>query len=210
MTLRIAAALSVALGAAALLAFLHVLGEGPFASAEARHLRAMKDRTAAPSEVTPTSLEAMAALPHARSLADYETIERRGVSLEGYVQHLLRASDGDLHLEVVANPVSPAGWDTAYVTAEITPSVRRSAPGWSYETLVERFHPRLGGVTPWADGTRRVRLTGWLLYDWQYDHPTHPGRPGPAAARLTGWEIHPVTRIEVWSAARSRFEDVPR
>jgi hypothetical protein len=206
--LRIAAALSVAFGAAALLAFLHVLGEGPFASPEARHLRAMKDRVAVPLEITPTSLPAMVALPHARPLAEYAALERRGVSLDGYVQHLLRASDGDLHLELVARPVAPTGWDTTYVTAEITPGIRRLAPGWSYATLVERFHPRLGGVTAWADSTRRVRISGWLLYDWQYDRPALPGRPG--AERLTGWEIHPVTRIEVWNAARSRFEDLPR
>jgi hypothetical protein len=209
-TLRVVAALALALGAGALLVFLTALGEGPLASPAARHLRAMKDRLATPSVITPTSIDGMVALPHARPLAEYAAIEQRGVSLEGYVQHLIRANDGDFHLEIADRPVSPGGWDTEYISAEITPQVRAASSRWTYEGLVERFHPPLGGVTPWTDGTRRVRISGWLMYDWQYDNPPLPGRPRSRAPRLTGWEIHPVTRIEIWNPDSTRFEDLPR
>ena len=210
MTLRLAAALALILGAGALLAFLTVLGEGPLAGEAARHLRVMKDRASAPPVITPTSLEGMVALPHGRPVAEYAAIERRGVSLEGYVQHFMRANDGDFHLEIAARPVSAGGWDTAYISAEITPRVRGATGRWTYEGLVERFHPLLGGVTPWTDGTRRVRISGWLLYDWQYDNPPLAGSPRQRAPRLTGWEIHPVTCIEVWNTDAARFEELLR
>ena len=207
MRLRLAAALALMLGAAALLAFLHLLGEGPGVSLEAGHLRDMKNRVDPPPRIEPTSFAEMAALPHHESVAEYSALERRGVSLDGYVQHLMRASDGDFHLEIVSHRLMPGASDTAYVSAEITPRVRRGAPHWSYETLIERFRPLLGGVTAWSSGTRRVRISGWLLYDWQYDSP---GSSGRHADRLTGWEIHPVTGIEVWDERKAAFAEVPR
>jgi len=212
--LRVAAVLALVLGAAALLAFLHVLGEGPFVSLESSHLREMKERVDPPTAVEPVTFDSMIALPHLRPVGEYSAIERRGVSLEGYVQHVLRANDGDFHLELVAKPVAPGQWDTAYVSAEITPGVRArtdSRPGtsgWSYAALMERLRPKVGDVTPWPFGMNRVRISGWLLYDWQYDAPWHgAGHPGQ---RLTGWEIHPVTGIEVWNEGLKRFIEVPR
>jgi hypothetical protein len=212
--LRVAAVLALVLGAAALLAFLHVLGEGPFVSLEASHLRDMKERLDPPTTVEPFTFDRMIALPHLRPVAEYSAIERRGVSLEGYVQHVLRANDGDFHLELVARPLGPGQWDTAYVSAEITPGIRArtaspsGASGWSYPALMERLRPKIGDVTPWPNGMNRVRISGWLLYDWQYDAPWH-GNSHPGD-RLTGWEIHPVTGIEVWNERMKRFVEVPR
>lgn len=205
MTLRAAAALSLVLGAAALLFFLRLLGEGPLVPPEMRHLREMKNRVTAPAAVESSSFAGMIALPHRRPLAEYAPIERRGVALEGYVQRMLRASDGDVHLEIVARRPPPSGWDTVYVSAEITPRVRRGAPRWTWENLVEAFRPMAGGATPWNGGPRRVRIRGWLMYDWQYDevNPRH-------VERLSGWEIHPVTGIEIWDEATARFVGVPR
>ena len=67
-----------------------------------------------------------------------------------------------------------------------------------------------GAVTPWPGGPRRVRLSGWLLYDFQYDRPATPWSRQYSAPRLSGWEIHPVTRIEVWDDARGEWVEVPR
>jgi hypothetical protein len=209
-TLRLAAALALALGAGALILFLHLLGETPFASPAARHLRAMKDRTSVPDSIAPTTIHEMMALPHGHPLAEYAAIERRGVSLEGYVQHLMRASDGDFHLEIAERPVTPGGWNTEYISAEITPRMRSGSSAWTYQRLLERFHPLLGGATSWTGGTRRVRISGWLMYDWQYDNPPLPGSPEHDATRLTGWEIHPVTRIAVWNPDSARFEELRR
>jgi hypothetical protein len=36
----------------------------------------------------------------------------------------------------------------------------------------------------------QVRITGWLLYDWE-----HLGVVGQE--RATVWEVHPITKIEV-------------
>jgi hypothetical protein len=72
-----------------------------------------------------------------------------------------------------------------------------------------------------------VRLSGWLLYDFQYDgvhrsadplrwmwnrfglkRPYRPDGPVSIWPRLSGWEIHPVTRIEVWDDARGGYGEV--
>ena len=70
------------------------------------------------------------------------------------------------------------------------------------------LRPVLGGPTAWPGGTRRVRVSGWLMYDWQHDKPFEAHREGRTAPRLTGWEIHPVTRIEAWNDTLERFVDV--
>lgn len=43
----------------------------------------------------------------------------------------------------------------------------------------------------------RVRVTGWLLYDHE-----HLDRAG--INRISPWEAHPVTRIEIFEAGRWR------
>jgi hypothetical protein len=206
--LRLAAGLTLALGLAAFGVFLTVMGEGPLASPAAHHLREMKSRIAAPDSITPISLTDMAALPRHRPLEDYRALEERGVSIEGYVQNMLRSGDGDLHLEVAATPRLAVHSDTAYVTAEITPQWSRPRPHWSFQALAPQMRPALGGPTPWPGGTRRLRISGWLMYDWQHDNPYGRHRNAWTAPRLTGWEIHPVTRLEAWDDSLARFVDL--
>jgi hypothetical protein len=205
---RIAAGFAFVLGVTALMGYLHVLGKGPFASLEMRHLREMKERVGAPSSVTSCSFEDFAALPHRLSVAEYSAIERRGVSLEGYVQNMLRASDGDIHLEIVPRPDSARAFQM-YVTGEITPEFTRGSPRWRFEALAAELRPDRGARTPWTDGPRRARFRGWLLFDFQYDDSLGlwTDRPAP---RMTGWEIHPVTGIELWDDALARFVEYPR
>ena len=185
-------------------------------SYETRHLRAMKDRNATPDSCAPMSFAEFAALPARRPVAEYAAIEQRGVAIEGWVQHVVRAADGDLHLELAATPRSPvwdspAFQDTAYVTAEITPEVRARHPAWTYEALTRLFRPirgtglegRAGLVDSWEQGPARVRLSGWLLYDF----PNDRGRIEREHAKLAlgAWEIHPVTKIEAWDGRRSEW-----
>jgi hypothetical protein len=129
--LRLAAALALALGIAAFGVFLTVMGEGPFTSPAAHHLREMKNRLTAPDSVTSITMAGMAALPRRVPLAEFRDFEQRGVSIEGYVQNMLRAGDGDLHLEVAAVPRLGGEFDTSYVTAEITPQWSRTHPHWT-------------------------------------------------------------------------------
>jgi hypothetical protein len=207
-TLRVAAALTLALGIAALLGFFQLLGKGPFAAPEARHMRAMKDRRVAPAEVVPMALAAFATLPYRRPLAEYAPLERRGVVLEGYVKHMLRAEDGDMHLEFSADP--PAG-GMPYVTAEITPQWHRGHPHWSFPDLRAAFRSASGGeVTRWDQPARRVRLTGWLLYDYQFEPRRADLSRAPREQRESGWELHPVTKIEIWDDARGAYVEVRR
>jgi hypothetical protein len=200
----------------ALLGYLYLLGELPTSPPAARHLRAMKDRAAAPAAYDPLVFADFEALPHGRPPAEVATLEARGVSLEGYVQTLLRASDGDVHLGVVAAARPANASDEIYVSAEITPQWQRGSKTWRYEPLLAALRPDGGGATAWDGGPRRARLSGWLLYDYQYDGahpPTAPERLrllGPTSERLTGWEIHPVTRIELWSDARGAWEEYRR
>ena len=210
MILRFAAALSLALGAAALLIYLDVMGHGPLAGEAARHLRAMKDRRTVPDSATPATLDDIAALPHRAPPAEVAALERRGVAIEGYIQRLLRASDDDYHLEVVITPRRSGGPDTTYAAAEITPGVRGASPRWTYDGLLAAFRPNHGGRTAWDAGPRRTRVSGWLLYDFQYDALPSEWQKRMGAPRISGWEIHPVTRIELWDDSLGRYVDYPR
>jgi hypothetical protein len=210
MLLRLAAALGVLLGGGLLLAFLTLLGHGPFAHPDARHLRAMKDRTAMPKQVERWRIGDFEALPHAVPLAEYSKLERRAVSMEGWIQRMVRAPDGDTHLEVTQTRREFEGPDTLYVTAEVTPQFSSGSRTWSYDALAGAFRPRRGTVSPWPGGPVRVRLTGWLLYDWQYDNVPSPWQRAHAAMRSTGWEIHPVTSIELWDDARAGWKELTR
>jgi hypothetical protein len=207
-TFRTLAALSLSLGAVTLLAALALLGQGPGVPPAMRNLRAGKERTAEPAAYAAWTADSFVALPHGGALPVVRAIERRGVSLEGYVQRTMLAGDGDLHLEIVRDPMRPGDPGRSYVTGEITPRWRR--PGrWTGESLVALFRPNRGGVTPWEGGPRRVRVSGWLLYDFQYDATPSTWAVENTGPRLTGWEIHPVTRLEVWNAARGAWDRVP-
>jgi hypothetical protein len=208
-TLRALSVVTVFVGATLLATGLTMLGEAG-APPEMRHLRRMKMRDRAPDHVVPVTAASMAELPHRASLARRAGIESTCVSLEGWNQRMMLAGDGDIHLEITASPRRPDSRDTAYVTAEVTPVWRAGHSGWNYEALVAAFRPNRGGATPWDSGPRRVRVTGWLLYDFQYDRRASSSAPPHGSARLTGWELHPVTRIETWDEARSAWAEVAR
>jgi hypothetical protein len=205
---RIAAGLALVLGVTALIGYLHLIGKSPFSSLEMRHLREMKERTAVPASFEAFTPEDFAALPHRMTVAEYSALERRGVSLEGYVQNLLRASDGDIHIELVPQMDSTGAFQM-YVTAEITPEFARGSTRWRVETLAAELRPFYGTKSRWPDGPHRARLRGWLMFDYQYDDSLGlwSGKPAP---RVTGWEIHPVTGIELWNDTLARFVEYPR
>jgi hypothetical protein len=212
-TLRWAAALAGMLGLALFLAYLHWVGRGAFASPEERHLREVKERATVPASVVPYTFADFAALPHGRPLAEVAALERRGISLEGYLRSAHISSDGDYHLSLTAAAPPSIPVDSLSVTAEVTPQFLRGSSRWSWEQLTAETRAPLQFLPLWPGGSRRVRISGWLLYDFQYDEPYLP-RKAPILAkpgrRLTGWEIHPVTRIELWDDSLARFVDYPR
>ncbi len=207
MTLRIVAALGVVVGATILIVYLYLVDKGPAASLAQHHLRAMKDRTQAPPRPESLAIADMERLPRRASLATYAPIEQRGVAVQGYVESMFRASDGDYHLDFASVAPHPQGDLVPYVSAEVTPQWHLESKRWRFETLMAVFRPDTGGVTSWDGGPRRVRLTGWLTYDFPYEGARNrPGFP----PRTASWEIHPVTRIELWNEALGRFVDYPR
>ena len=217
MTMRGVAWFALLLGAAIFVAYLHVVGKAPFDPLRARHLRAMKDRLEVPAAYEHVTFDSIAILPRHQPVAVCAPIERRAVSLDGYVHRILRATDGDFHLEIRAAPDEQAT-PQIYQTAEITPGWRGRrasggtdpSSGWSYQHLAAVFRPNRSDLGPaWDAGPARVRISGWLLYDYAFeDELDRLGRR--RNPRLSGWEIHPVTRIEAWSDARQAWVEVAR
>ena len=197
MIVRSLAVLIFAAGAAVLVGALALLGRAPGLPEPTRHLREMKDRPDPPATVLDYTMTDFAALPHHLALPQRSALEAHGVRMTGCVQRMVLSGDGDLHLELVENMRRLGERDTAYVVAEVTPPWRENAPGWAYESLLVAFRPNRGGRAPWEAGPRRVRLTGWLNYDQPYDRPVSTWLQLHSAPRRTGWEIHPVTRIEL-------------
>ena len=210
MIVRLAAALAAIAGVVVLLGYLYAIGKGPLAPPAARHLRAMKDRLEPPARLEPISFDEMRALPHHAAPPEVAALERRGVAFEGYVEGMLRPSDGDIHLEVSPVAHGPDRPNGAYVSAEITPQIRRGSTRWTYNELARAFRIRSGGTTPWERGPRRVRIGGWLMFDFQYDSEPNEDAVHYADVRVTGWEIHPVTSIELWNDSLARFVELQR
>ena len=197
-------------GAALLVAGLALLGKGPGLPEQSRHLRAMKDRTETPREVRDVRMEFFGDLPHGAPFAERSRLERQAVRMEGWVQRILLSGDGDLHVELVQNPRVAGERDTVYVVAEVTPALRQRRRGWAYDSLLVAFRPNRGGATAWDAGPRRVRLSGWLLYDHPYDKLMNTWLQEHGAGRRTGWEIHPVTGIELWDDDAHGWRELAR
>ena len=58
-------------------------------------------------------------------------------------------------------------------------------------------------LLPWIDSPNPVRVSGWLMFD-----PEHRNQLG--TYRSTLWEIHPITKLEVWDgSAWVALDDIP-
>lgn len=187
-----------AAGAAVLVGGLALLGRAPGLSAETRHLRAMKDRVDSPPTLRDMTMNDFAALPHQPPFAERAALERQGVRMAGWVQRILLSGDGDVHVELAEHRRTRLDRDSVYIVCEISNRWRNMRKSWVYDSLLVAFRPNRGGATAWEAGPRRVRLSGWLLYDHPYDTPRSKWLMTHGPARRTGWEIHPVTGIELW------------
>ena len=187
-----------AAGAGLLLAGLVLLGRAPGLSAETRHLRTMKDRIESPPSLRDMTMDDFAALPHQPPFAERAALERQGVRMEGWVQRILLSGDGDVHLELAEHRRTRLDRDSVYIVCEVSNRWRNMRKSWVYDSLLVAFRPNRGGATAWEAGPRRVRVSGWLLYDHPYDKPANKWVLSHEPVRRTGWEIHPVTGIELW------------
>ena len=107
-------------------------------------------------------------------------VEDRG-SGESTNCHMTNPSEVDWHMPLVEKAFDAE--DTSIVV-ETTPRVRQQHPRWTPEALAE-----------WVNKDLPVRISGWLLLD--PEHRAHLGK-----YRSTLWEIHPITRIEVFDGTK--------
>lgn len=91
--------------------------------------------------------------------------------------HMTRSAEVDWHMALAEQ----AGQGEAdAIVVEPTPRIRVNHPKWT-----------VARIQPWLDSSDPVRISGWLLFD-----PSHRNHLGHF--RKTLWEIHPITKIEVW------------
>jgi hypothetical protein len=92
----------------------------------------------------------------------------------------------DWHIALVEHP---GDGEKTSIVVEPTPRIKIKHPKWTKKNL-----------EPWLNEDLPVRISGWLLYDPQ--HANHLNK-----YRSTLWEIHPVTKIEVWNDVTDQWED---
>ena len=129
------------------------------------------------------------------TLATLEGQEKRAVQVVGYLLGVKlegreatncgsdAPEERDFHVWLANSPDDDR---LDAVVVEVTPRVRARHPSWSLTNLRRFVRQR-----------SRVRISGWLMLD--EGHPEQVGK-----TRVTLWEIHPILRIEVWSARRWR------
>jgi hypothetical protein len=178
-------------------------GIGPEGKGGDARLNVQKNRTAFPKVYEDLTIQQLIAIDHdlleqqgkrrrekwypsARLYAEQQ--EARGIRLEGYLlrakQSGIESANGyidslrDYHLWIGDGPNALRN---TTVIAEVTPRWKIVYPEWRLRTF-----RRL------AEQKARVRVSGWLL--WDQEHASEV-----AKSRGTQWEIHPMTRFEVWN-----------
>ena len=96
---------------------------------------------------------------------------------EGTNCNFNKIGDVDTHLALVADT---GDGEKTSIVIEWTPRFLKAHPNWTKSKLM-----------PWLDSDNPVRVTGWLMVD--PDHVNHLGK-----YRNTLWEVHPITKCEVF------------
>jgi hypothetical protein len=144
-----------------------------------------------PSAYIPVGWNALASLPSGQA----DQLQGAPVEVEGYLSHRIQVENSgtgestNCHLTSL-NEVDwhmyltnqPAQGIASAIIVETTP---RTRPLHSWD------QGKLGQL---VDSQTKMRIAGWLMYDWQ-----HVGVIGKQ--RATVWEIHPITRIETQDAS---------
>ncbi len=139
-----------------------------------------------------------------QSLKDLQAVESQSVVLEGY---LALAKDGgqegtncksptrkDVHMEIVGTDTEdPKSNRGQHAITEVTPWFGEAITAWTKVTI--------GSYAAYVDGysgnmlrpPTKIRVYGWLFYD-----EAHVSDGSIGQWRGTAWEIHPITRIEVF------------
>lgn len=165
-----------------------------------------KNRTDIPSSYHDVAFQALASLDYpvapkhrsewsAEQLAVIEPFEGIAVRVVGFLVavkpqtgskeatncRFTKSVETDWHMALVEQ--AGLGEKDA-VVIETTPRIRRSHPKWTPAAL-----------KPWTDTDQPVRISGWTFLD--SEHRNHLNK-----YRSTLWEIHPITKIEVFKAGK--------
>ena len=173
-------------------------GDGGDAKTNAR-----KNRTDVPATYHSVSWKAFQSLPYpkaGRSLDQWtaqqlfliQPYEGIPVTVVGYLDaikvedsgsgestncHFSNAEEVDWHMPLVEHSLDQ---EATSIVVETTPRVRQTHPKWIS-----------GNLAAWVKSNQPVRISGWSLLD-----PEHGAQLGKY--RSTLWEIHPITKIEVF------------
>jgi hypothetical protein len=159
-----------------------------------------KNRTDVPASYHQVSWKAFQALPYptagrsldqwtADQLAVIQPYEGIPVIVVGYLDaikiegaestncHFTNPEEVDWHMPLVEHSLDQ---EATSIVVETTPRVRQTHPKWTQ-----------GSLAAWVKSDQPVRISGWSLLD--PEHRAHLGK-----YRSTLWEIHPITKIEVF------------
>jgi hypothetical protein len=162
-----------------------------------------KNRTDEPAEYHEVTWAALDALPFPEApsslqnwspdqLAQIQPFQGIAVTVVGFIValkpqdhgggestncHFTNAVEVDWHVALVEQAGDP---ESSSIVVETTPRVRNNHPTWTPQAL-----------RPWVNSDAPVRISGWTMLD--PEHRAHLGR-----FRSTLWEIHPITKIEVF------------
>ncbi len=120
-------------------------------------------------------------------LQDACTYEEQGVTVVGYLLNVKHEGpeacncrdsvQRDFHIWLAAR--SSDTRDKS-VVIEISPRLLAAHPSWNLTTIGNLVHQK-----------RKVRISGWLMWDEEHDHEV-------GKTRGTHWEIHPIHKIETF------------
>jgi hypothetical protein len=158
---------------------------GKSSDAKIKALNSNKNRTDIPdaSSYIPIDWDALPQLPSSA----VGQVQGAPVEVEGYLSHkvniegaestncgLTNPDEVDWHMYLTGQPKQGIA---QAIIVETTPRTR-PLHSWDQNTL-----------NPLVNSATKVRVSGWLMYDWQ--HLDVVGKQ-----RVTVWEVHPITRIE--------------
>ena len=133
-----------------------------------------------------------------------QTLESRPVVLEGFLAMAKKAGKEstncysstrkDIHLELAGTDQGdPKNLRNRVFVTEVSPWFSEVNSGWTATNLGQFASYRNGYSGNMQQVPVRVRIYGWLFYD-----DPHSGDGSVGSWRGTAWELHPITRIEVF------------
>lgn len=192
-----------------------------------------KNRIDEPAEYHAVSFDAISRLPYPRNhkrdrskwtpaelriIEPYEgaavtvtafIAQQRGVIVEDSVSsssgestncHAKDDEGVDWHVTLVKHPTDPK---STGIVVETTPRIRAHGHPWTPDMLKSAMTN--------ADS---VRLSGWLLYDPEHyaqtaNYDSTHAATNAVLVRATLWEVHPVTRMEVFNPQTGQWRQLP-